>query len=176
MNNLKVLRLYGLAGLWVAGLLGVYVGIFFQTRLATNPPITPIEIKPSTPPAQAKTQTPPPPPKPLEQKPPAVESAPPKVPPQTPPPPTPSTPPTPTTPAPQPVVTPQIKPIKPEIPKFKTYIVVVNVLNVRALPNIHARVTQQLMHAQKVQVLEIKDGWGRTKRGWVFLDFLERVP
>uniref|UniRef100_UPI0018F84006 SH3 domain-containing protein n=1 Tax=Helicobacter felis TaxID=214 RepID=UPI0018F84006 len=93
-----------------------------------------------------------------------------------PPPPAPSTPPTPTAPAPQPVVTPQIKPIKPETPKFKTYIVVVNVLNVRALPNIHARVTQQLMHAQKVQVLEIKDGWGRTKRGWVFLDYLERVP
>ncbi|WP_205589513.1 SH3 domain-containing protein, partial [Helicobacter labacensis] len=74
------------------------------------------------------------------------------------PPPPPSTPPTPQSP----------QPAQPHTPST-IYYVVVDVLNVRALPSTQSRVTARFLRGAEVHVLEIKNGWGRTKKGWVYL-------
>ncbi|WP_233709843.1 SH3 domain-containing protein [Helicobacter salomonis] len=42
----------------------------------------------------------------------------------------------------------------------------------RALPSIKARVTERLLRGREVHVLEIKNGWGRVKKGWVYLKLM----
>ncbi|WP_162982746.1 SH3 domain-containing protein, partial [Helicobacter vulpis] len=64
------------------------------------------------------------------------------------------------------------KPTEPPKPKMDVYYVAVDVLNVRALPSTHARVTQRLTRGQEVSIQEVKKGWGKIESGWVFLDFL----
>ncbi|WP_210647478.1 SH3 domain-containing protein, partial [Helicobacter salomonis] len=60
----------------------------------------------------------------------------------------------------------------PAEPPATTYYVAVDVLNVRALPSIKARVTERLLRGREVHVLEIKSGWGRVKKGWVYLKLM----
>ncbi|MFC3848427.1 SH3 domain-containing protein [Helicobacter baculiformis] len=180
----RVLKLYGLACLWVLVALGVYVGVFFKMRPTEHARIIPLVAH--TPPLEVEK------PKPLERQHLEIPKEPPanKVPyptqekPTLPSPAkTPPAPPKPIAPkiAQQPTHAPKKSVVQPEqtTPKpsktlNKIYYVVVAVLNVHAQPNTHSKTTAQLTYRQKVHVHEIKDGWGRIKKGWVFLDFLSQ--
>ncbi|WP_158656928.1 SH3 domain-containing protein [Helicobacter bizzozeronii] len=51
-----------------------------------------------------------------------------------------------------------------------------NVVNVRAYPNTQSRIVEKIFKGQEVQALEIKEGWVRIKKGWVFLHLLKKGP
>ncbi|CCF81154.1 hypothetical protein HBZS_116050 [Helicobacter bizzozeronii CCUG 35545] len=64
----------------------------------------------------------------------------------------------------------------PDSPPPQIFIVSFNVVNVRAHPNTQSRIVEKIFKGQEVQVLEIKEGWARIKKGWVFLHLLKKSP
>jgi hypothetical protein len=56
--------------------------------------------------------------------------------------------------------------------KPTTYTVTASLLNVRREPSTNAAIVDTLRHNSAVTILETRDGWGRTDRGWVSMAWL----
>lgn len=59
--------------------------------------------------------------------------------------------------------------------QIMTYKVAVSVLNVRTKPTIDSAIKARLYRSEIIEILEIKEGWGRIDGGWVLLTYLERA-
>ncbi|BCZ16767.1 hypothetical protein NHP190003_00490 [Helicobacter sp. NHP19-003] len=59
-------------------------------------------------------------------------------------------------------------------PPYTIYHVGVSAVNVRAKPSTHAPVVVKILRGQEVRVLEVKEGWGRVDKGWVYLQLLKK--
>lgn len=55
------------------------------------------------------------------------------------------------------------------------YKVAVSVLNIRTKPTTDSAIKARLYRSEIIEILEVKEGWGRVDGGWVLLTYLERV-
>ncbi|WP_162983242.1 SH3 domain-containing protein [Helicobacter mehlei] len=164
-------RLYGYALLVLLVCLGVYVGAFMlavRSHGNFNLERTLHALQEQKPPLEHSTQAPPKqtPPSPPETKEiPNTQATPPaQIAPQTA-----QEDPTPQTP--KPLEAPKQTQ---DSPPPQIFTVSFNVVNVRAHPNTQSRIVEKIFKGQEVQVLEIKEGWARIKKGWVFLHLLKK--
>ncbi|GMB96343.1 SH3 domain-containing protein [Helicobacter sp. NHP22-001] len=59
-------------------------------------------------------------------------------------------------------------------PPYTLYRASVSVINVRIKPSTHAPVVAKVLEGQEVRVFEVKEGWGRIEKGWVYLPLLKK--
>ncbi|BEG56365.1 hypothetical protein NHP21005_00530 [Helicobacter sp. NHP21005] len=59
-------------------------------------------------------------------------------------------------------------------PPYTIYHVDVSAVNVRTKPSTHAPVVAKILRGHEVHVLEVKEGWGRVDKGWVYLPLLKK--
>ena len=60
-----------------------------------------------------------------------------------------------------------------ETPKTQTGTVTATNLNIRKEPKIDSESLGGYKQGDKVEILETKDGWGRTNKGWISLDYVK---